>query len=354
MTQTMRVARVYGLEDVRVERMPVPRPGPGELLVRVSVCGVCSSDAMPWYLERKVPAVLGHEPVGVVEEVGPGVSEFGPGDRVFFHHHVPCLECRACMRGLYTACRRFRTSAIEPGGFAEYVRVPEDHVRIDALRIPDGVSDEAAVFIEPLACALHAFRKLDVRPGESVWVLGLGPLGLLNVMLARRFGAEPVIGSDPVEARRRYATMVGAHLVLDPNEGDLRDALRRATDGWGPDKVIVGPGTAAAVEQALEAAGAGTTVVLFTPTPPEEVVRLRAYELYFQEVTLTHSYSAGPTDTREALDLLSDGTLDVERLVTHRFGLEGVGEALRLVREYGAALRSVIYPHGIGVKVETV
>lgn len=354
MTGTMRVARVYGLDDVRVERMTIPEVGSGELLVRVSVCGVCASDALPWYLERKVPAVLGHEPVGVVEEIGPGVADFGPGDRVFFHHHVPCLRCRACYRGFYTTCRRFRASGIEPGGFAEYVRVPEDHVRIDTLRIPAGVSDEAAVFIEPLACALHAFRKLDVRAGEGVWVLGLGPMGLLNVMVARHFGAEPVIGTDPVPVRREYATVAGAHMVLDPNEGDLSEALKRATDGWGPEKVIVGPGSAAAVEQALAAAGPGTQVLLFTPTPPDESVRLRSHDLYFNEVTLTHSYSAGPADTREALDLLSDGSIDVERLVTHRFGLEGVGEALRLVRQHGEALRSVVYPHGVGVKVEAV
>ncbi len=349
----MRVARAYGLDDVRVERAPVPELRGGDLLVRVSVCGVCSSDVMPWYLEQKVPAVLGHEAAGVVEAVGRDVTGFRPGDRVFFHHHVPCLECRACRRGFVTACEQFRRSALEPGGFAEYVRVPEAHARIDTLKLPASVSDEAAVFIEPLACALRAFRKLDVQPGESVWILGLGPMGLLNVMLARHFGAELVIASDPVAPRREYARRLGADVVFDPGADGVERSLREATDGWGPDGVIVGPGSAAAVEEALAAAGPGTTVLLFTPTPPDEIVRVRPYDLYFKEVSLIHSYSAGPVETREALDLLQEGELDVESLITHRFGLEGVAEALQLARQYGESLRAVVYPHGVGVRVES-
>lgn len=348
----MRAARAYGLDDVRVERVPVPALGPGDLLVRVSACGVCSSDVMPWYLERKTPAVLGHEPVGVVEAVGAEQTEFGRGDRVFFHHHVPCLGCRACRRGFYTSCRSFRASSIEPGGFAEFVRVPAEHARIDTLKVPSGISDEAAIFVEPLACSLRAFRKLDLQRGESVWILGLGAMGLLNVMLARHFGARPIIASDPVAARRAYAEKIGADVVLDPAARATAETVREATEGWGPDKVIVGPGTAAAVEEALAAAGPGTTILLFTPTPPDGVVRLRPHDLYFNEVTVLHSYSAGPLDTREALSLLAEGALEVEPLVTHRFDLEGVGEALRLGREYGEALRAVVYPHGIGVQVK--
>ena len=348
----MRVARAYGPDDVRIEEEPIPRLREGDLLVRTSVCGVCSSDAMPWYLERKVPAVLGHEPVGVVEEAAPGVEGFEAGERVFFHHHVPCLRCRACARGFYTACRRFRASAVEPGGFAEYVRVPAEHVRVDTLKIPAEISDEAAIFVEPLACSLRAFAKLAVQPGESVWIQGLGPMGLLNVMLARHFGAHPIVASDPVPARRAYAERMGADLVLDPAAGDLREVWLERTGGFGPEKVIVGPGTASAVEEALAVTGPGTTVLLFTPTPPDEVVRMRPHDLYFNEVTITHSYSAGPLETREALELLRAEALEVEPLITHRFGLDGVGAALRLAREYGEALRAVVYPHGLGVRVE--
>jgi L-iditol 2-dehydrogenase len=166
----MNAARAYALDDVRVEKMPLPKLEPGDILVQVVVCGVCSSDAMDWYVKRKVPVVLGHEPVGIVHEVTPEVEGLEVGDRVFFHHHVPCMECRLCRRGQYTSCRRFRETSLDPGGFAEFVRVPADIVRLDVLKLPERLSDESAAFIEPLACSLRAFRKLDIVPGNSVWV----------------------------------------------------------------------------------------------------------------------------------------------------------------------------------------
>ncbi len=298
--------------------------------------------------------MLGHEPVGVVEELTPEVEGLEVGDRVFFHHHVPCMDCRACQRGFYTACRSFRETGLDPGGFAEFVRVPAEIVRLDVLELPDEVSDETAVFIEPLACSLRAFRKLAVEPGESVWVMGAGPMGLLNLRLARHFGARPVIVSEPVDVRRAYAAEAGADLVLDPDDLVFADRLAEATDGWGPEKIIVGPGSIGAIESALQNAAPGARVLVFTPTPPGATVRYRPHDVYFREVTITHSYSAGPADTREALDLLAGGALDVDDLVTHRFALKDVDDALALARAHGAALRSVIYPHGLGVAVKAV
>ena len=351
---TMRVARAYALDDVRVEDMPLPELEPGDIRVQVTVCGVCSSDAMDWYVERKVPIVLGHEPVGVVEAVTPEVEDLEVGDRVFFHHHVPCMSCRACLRGLYTSCRRFRETALDPGGFAEFVRVPAEIVRLDVLKLPEAVSDEAGVFIEPVACSLRAFGKLGITTGDSVWVIGAGPMGLINVQLARHFGAQPIIVTDPVETRRDYATSAGADHALDPLAGDFGDKLRDLTDGWGADKIIVGPGTVDAIEHGLAHAASGATVMVFTPTPPEATVAYRPYELYFKEVTITHSYSAGPVETREALDLIASGAIDVEEIVTHRVGLEGVGAALKAAKIADEALRSVVYPNGLAVEVKTV
>jgi L-iditol 2-dehydrogenase len=351
---TMHAARAYSLDDVRVEEVPLPQLWPGDIRVQVMVCGVCSSDAMEWYVNRKVPMVLGHEPVGVVHEVTPEVEGLEVGDRVFFHHHVPCMECRACQRGQFTSCRRFRETALDPGGFAEFVRVPAEIVRLDVFKLPDDVSDEAAAFIEPVACSLRAFGKLGVRPGNSCWVIGAGPMGLLNIRLARHFGAEPIIVSDPVEVRRDYATSAGADIALDPEAPDFGERLRAATDGWGAEKVIVGPGSVEAIEHGLAGAAPGAVVMVFTPTPPEATVAYRPHDLYFKEVTITHSYSAGPIETREALDLITNGELEVEDLVTHRFGLEGVGEALKLAKVHDDSLRSVIYPHGLGVEVKAI
>jgi L-iditol 2-dehydrogenase len=350
----MNAARAYSLDDVRVEEMPLPKLEPGDVLVQVVVCGVCSSDAMDWYVSRKVPVVLGHEPVGIVHEVTPEVEDIEVGDRVFFHHHVPCMECRLCQRGQYTSCQRFRETSLDPGGFAEFVRVPADIVRLDVLKLPDQISDESAAFIEPLGCSLRAFGKLDVVPGNSVWVIGAGPMGLMNVRLARYFGAKPIIVSDPVQVRREFALGVGADLALDPGQPDFDENLAEATDGWGAEKVIVMPGAVEPIEHGLAHAAAGAIVLIYTPTPPEAAVDFRPHDLYFKEVTITHSYSAGPVDTREALDLLAGGDFEVEDLITHRFGLDGVGEALRLAKTHDESLRAMIYPHGIGVEVKAI
>ena len=350
----MRAARAYAFDDVRVEDVPLPELQPGDIRVRVTVCGVCSSDAMDWYVSRKVPIVLGHEPVGEVHEVTAGVADFEVGDRVFFHHHVPCMECRACQRGYYTSCRRFRETSLDPGGFAEFVRVPAEIVQLDVLKLPDAISDETAAFIEPVACSLRALAKLNVEPGNSVWVIGAGPMGLINVRLARHFGAEPIIVSDPVAVRRELALAAGADVALDPHQSDFAGAIKQATQDWGPEKIIVGPGSEEAIEHGLAHTAPGATVLVFTPTPPEATVAYRPHDLYFREVTITHSYSAGPVETREALSLLASGELGVEDLITHRFGLEGVGEALKLAKAHDESMRSVIYPHGLGIEVKTI
>ena len=350
----VRAARAYAFDDVRVEDVPLSQLEPGDIRVMVSVCGVCSSDAMDWYVSTKVPVVLGHELAGVVHEVTPEVEGLEVGDRVFFHHHVPCMECRACQRGMYTSCQRFRETSLDPGGFAEFVRVPAEIVRLDVLKLPDDMSDEAAAFIEPLACSLRAFAKLDPGPGSSVWVIGAGPMGLINVRLARHFGAEPIIVTDPVEVRREFASRAGADLALDPNAPGFEEEMLAATSGWGVEKVIVGPGSAAAIEHGLAHAGPGAVVLVFTPTPPDETVVYRPHDLYFKEVTIAHSYSAGPIETREALEMIAAGQIEVEDLVTHRFGLDGVGEALQMAKQADEGLRSVIYPHGLGVEVRAI
>lgn len=351
---TMRAALAYAFDDVRVEDVSRPALEPGDILVQVTVCGVCSSDAMDWYVSRKVPVVLGHEPVGVVVEATPEVEELEVGDRVFFHHHVPCMECRACQRGMFTSCRRWREIGLDPGGFAEFVRVPAEIVSLDVLKIPEDLPDETAAFIEPVACSLRAFHKMYVEPGNSFWMIGAGPMGLINIRLARHLGAEPIIVSDPVEVRRELALDAGADHALDPGAADFAEQMAEATDGWGAEKILVGPGSVQAIEDGLSHAAPGAVVMVFTPTPPEATVAYRPHDLYFKEITIAHSYSAGPIETREALELLASGELEVEDIITHRFGLEGVGEALQMAKIADESLRSVIYPNGLGVEVKAI
>lgn len=343
--ERMRVARLYRWGEVRVEEAAVPAPGPGEALVRVEVCGVCGSDALRWYVERKAPAVLGHEPVGTVMAVGPGVETVAVGDRVFVHHHAPCFACEECRRGLWSNCATWKATQLVPGGFAEYFVVPAPNVERDTLRLPDGMDWETAVFIEPLATCVRALRRQGrLEVGDAVLVVGLGSMGLLLTSLARAYGAGQVFGSDFVAERRERALRRGADVAFDPDAEDVVTAVRDATGGRGADVVVVCPGAPAAIRAGIGAAAPGGRVVCFTPLAPGQELTLDPFALYFREITLTQSYSCGPDETREALRLLAEGVVEATSLITHRDGLDGVGTALDRAAGVGGGLKTVIYP----------
>lgn len=338
----MRLARNYSFDDVRVEESPRPRVGRGDALVRVKVCGVCSGEAMPWYVNRKCPTVLGHEPVGVIEKLGEGAgSKWKVGNRVFFHHHTSCGRCAVCRRGHPTLCREFRETRLDPGGFSEYVRIPKLNLQKDTLKLPPSVTDEEGILIEPLACSVHGVRRANIKKGDTVLVIGLGVMGLLNIQAARAFGAKKIIGCDLKASRRRMAIRFGAAQVLPPNP----ILLRRATWGAGADVVIVGPPNTAALEFGFQSAAPGATILLFAPMPPKGRANLNFHDLYFREQSIATSYSCDASDTREALRLLVRKKIKTAGLITHRFGLAGVGRALNLTwRAKGNILKAAIYP----------
>ena len=322
----MQVARLYDFGDIRVEQSARPEVGPDDILIRASACGICSGDIMPWYIRRKAPLVLGHEPVGVVEEAGAAVRGFRPGERVFVHHHAPCFDCAACRRGEYVQCATWRATKITPGGMAEYFLVSAENQR-DTLRLPDDVADIDGVLVEPAACVVKSIRRSGLKPGETILVIGLGIMGMMHVKLARYRGAGLVIGADLFETRASRAKVLGADIGLVVSGDDLAEQVRQITDGAMAHVVIVGPGTARALTAGIAAAGKGATVVQFTATPPEEEMLVRPHDLYFNETRLIPSYSCGPDDTREALELVRRGVLSARELVTHRFPLARICEA---------------------------
>ncbi len=342
----MRAARLHAWGDVRVEEMPVPRPGSGEALVRIDACGVCGSDALTWYVERKAtsePVVLGHEPAGVVVALGDDVDTVRLGDRVFIHHHAPCLACEECRRGLWSSCDTWRSSRILPGGFAEYALVPAVNVRRDTLVLPRELDLDAATFIEPLACCIRAVsRQGRIEPGDTVLIVGLGAMGLLMTQIARAAGAGLILGSDFFEERRSLALEHGADVAVAPD--DLADAFATTNGGRGADVVVVCPGTPQAICDGLNVAAPGARVVCFTPLPPDRPLTIDQSSLYFREVSLTHSYSCGPDETREALAMLADGRVRTDRLVTHRVGLDGVAAALERAAGKGEGIKTLVYP----------
>ncbi len=319
-----------------VDDVPTPRIGGGELLVRVSACGLCGSDLMQWYQDPRAPVVLGHEPVGVVAQAGEG-APIAVGARVFVHHHVPCFVCRLCRAGRHTLCATFRSSRIDPGGLAEFIRVPAENAAADVLVLPDAVDDIAGTLVEPVACIVRGQRQAGVGPGSRVAVVGAGSMGVIQIQVAWALGAEVVVALEPDRERRLGAERVGA---LTPDTFDAA-AVREALHGELADQVFVCTHDHGAIAGALHMAGPAGVVQLFAPTPPGEDVPLDLGTIFFREVTLQSTYSAGPDDTRAALALLAAGAIDVGAIVSHRMPLEDAAAAYRMASS-GEVLKVVI------------
>ncbi len=338
----MKAIQYYSNDDVRVVELPRPSAGPGELLVRVAACGVCASDVMEWYMRPRAPLFIGHEPVGTVAEVGAGVAGFAPGERVFVHHHVPCLECRHCRRGHQTLCATFKRTRLDPAGMAEYIRVPAEQVALDVLKLPDSMSFDHATLIEPVGCCVRALDWAEIAPGDSVIIVGAGFNGLVMAALARRWGARRVFVADRIAARLELARAFGADAAFDVDAGDISAALRAANDGRLADVVIVAVGKLPALRMGIDLAGPGATVMLYGPSDPDTVLELAPNRLFFEEITLRASYSCGPGETRRTLELLEAGALDAEQLITHRFPIDQAAQALRITANPGQGLKALV------------
>ena len=339
----MRVSRYYSRDDIRLEQMDVPEIGPGELLVQVKACGLCGSDLMEWYTAEKAPTVLGHEPTGVVAAVGQGVEAFSVGDRVFVHHHVPCFTCHYCVRGSYTQCATFKATHIDPGGFAEYIRVPTLNVERDVLHLPVGMSFGQGTLIEPVATCVRGVERAGLQKGDTVAVLGCGTSGLILLQLARLWGATKVIATDFVEYRLEMARRLGADHAIHASE-DVPALIRDVNGGRGPDVVLVAVGSAKPMEQALAMVEKGGSVLFFAPTAPGVTMAVSPHRLLFEEITVTGTYSCTPQETRLSLKLIEAGRLRVDELVTHRFDLTSVAEAIALAAEAQDSLKILVIP----------
>lgn len=337
----MRAVQYYANDDVRLIELPVPEIGPGELLLQLQACGICASDVMEWYMQPRAPLYPGHEPVGRIVALGEGVQQFAPGERVFVHHHVPCMVCHYCQRGAFSQCATFRATRLDPGGLAEYIRVPAPNVERDVLAIPDELSFESATLIEPLACCLRGIERAGIRAGDTVCVLGAGSNGLMLAQLAQQRGATRVIIVDPIAYRRQHALTIGIDYALDLSE-NLLEHLSELNQGRKADVVVVTPAKIPAMQQGLSLVSPGGTLLLFAPPPPTEILPVAPHALFFQEITLRTSYSAGPYETRLALELLRTGRIRSETIITHRFALNAAPQAFQLVAHPGEALKVVI------------
>lgn len=342
--QMMNVAMYYSNDDVRVEQHPIPDIGAGEILVRTEVCGLCGGETLEWYLAPRAPKVLGHEPTGVVVAVGDGVSKFKEGDRVFVHHHVPCMSCHYCHRGRFTLCEQFSRTKIDPGGFAEYFRVPAENVQFDTLKLPDEVSFEAGTLIEPMACTLKGIRQTPIHPGDTVVLIGLGFIGMCYLQFLSLSQAGKIVALDFSDWRLEKARALGATHTIHPGRENPTEVLQDINDGRGADAVFVAAPTIQAWESGLELCEKGGQLHLGAPPPPGTAWTIDSNALYFSEVQINSTYSAHHVDTQSVLDMLAAGRIDAEALITHRFGLHSVGAAIQLLLEADQSLKSVIYP----------
>src|SRR5205809_2011589 len=269
--RTMRAAMYYANDDVRIVDLPKPRIGPGEILVKVHASGICGSDVLEWYRKPKAPLVLGHEIAAEVVELGAGVDRVQVGDRVFVSHHVPCGSCRYCLADHETVCDTLRTTNFDPGGFAEYVRVPAINVKHGVFPLPRELTDDEATFVEPLACVIRGQRLAGFRPGATLLILGSGVAGLLHIKLAKAAGAAKVIATDVVEFRKAAARKAGADFVIDGRE-DVPAGVRTANGGDLADLVVTCTGAPRAIAQGLASVDRGGTVLFFAPIDPTATV----------------------------------------------------------------------------------
>jgi len=328
----MKAAVHVGSGRLELREWPEPRAGAGELIVRLRGCGLCGSDLAKLARAAGAPAVLGHEVVGEVAAVGPGVGRFSEGDRVVVAHHVPCFACHYCRRGSPSMCREFKRVNLDPGGFAELVRVPAPNVAHATFAIGAGMSDETASFTEPLACCLRAVKRTGAGAGDTVVVVGLGSIGCLLAQGFRLAGAR-VLGVDLLATRRRLAATLGVEVFED--DAALDGILREATGGRGADVVMLTAGGATAVAAATARVRDGGHIHCFAGGTGD-ALPLALDTLYHRELTLGATYSSSPTELAEAFAHLLSGRVVVDGLITHRLPLARLEEGVALMRRQEA------------------
>jgi L-iditol 2-dehydrogenase len=335
----MKVALYYSNDDVRIEERPVPRIGRGEILVRMMASGICGTDVMQWYRRKKAPRVLGHEMAGEVMETGTGVEGLKKGDRVFVSHHVPCYRCHYCMAGDYTACESLHTGNYDPGGFSEYIRVPEQNVRFGTFLLPESVSYEEAAMIEPLACVVSGQKVLDLKRGQTVVIIGSGVSGLLHLQMARMKGTR-VVATDVSTYRMGRASEFGADHVFNATEYTA-DALRAVNNGNLAERVILCAGARQAIDHAVSSVDRKGKILFFAVS--EGDITIPSLRFWREEIAVSFSYGASPDDLREALHLIERG-MDVRKMITHRVPLSQIQTGFGLVSEGGRSLKVVVVP----------
>jgi L-iditol 2-dehydrogenase len=330
-------------DSVIIEEIPVPVIGRGEILLRSMSVGLCASELIPGHLRKG--GSLGHEVAGVVYRMESGVESLCEGDRVFIHHHVPCMSCHFCDRGKYTMCPQYPEFGFDPTGYAEYTRVKERHVLFGALKLPDHVTFDEGCVIEPVSCILRALKVASISLGDTVLVIGSGFIGLVALQMVRLFGAGKVIVTDVMEEKLRLAKDFGADLTIHAGTQDVAEMIKQENEGRKADIVYISAPAIQAVHDALDLVERGGTIVQFGVSNPDQTVAINPYSFITRELTYFGIYSSSPADARSTLRLIAQGRLDVKTLISDHFPLTQVQEAIDFKRNTGTSLKVLIHPN---------
>jgi len=341
--EKMKVAMYYNNHDVRIEEMPVPEINDNELLVRVQSSGICGSDVMEWYRIKKAPRVLGHEMSGDIIEVGKNVKKYKIGDRVFVSHHVPCNTCRFCLNDQHTLCDTLHSTNFYPGGFAEYLKVPEVNVDRGVFPLPMEMSYDEGAFIEPLACVVRGMKIAEMKPGQSILIIGSGIAGLLQVKLARALDAGRVIATDIDEYRLKTAKKMGADVSIHAKE-NVPEQVKKHNKGKLADLVVICTGVPSAIKQGLRSVDRGGTILFFAPTEPSVEIPFPLFDLWNKGVTMVSTYAGSPKDIAMAIDLIKSKKVEVTDMITHKLSLSEVAKGFKLVAEAKNSIKVIIEP----------
>ncbi len=336
----MKACMWYNNRDIRIKETPAPKPGPKEMLVKVISCGICGSDIVEWYRLPRAPLVQGHEIGAEVVQTGDSVTKYKPGDRVFIAPKVPCRQCYYCKNGRYPQCSQVQERL--PGGFAEYILVPETIIEHGTYLLPDHVTHDQSTFIEPLACVIRAQRLAEIKEGQSVLVLGCGMSGLLHVKYAKSKHAR-VITTDINAKRLELSRQAGADLAIDARDNVLQRLF--AETGRKADAVIICTASMAAVKQAWECVDKGGAVIFFAVPGPDKDVTVPINDFWTKEITILTSYYCGPPDLTEALEAIASCKIFVDDMITHVLPLHEIEKGFQLVEEGKDSLKVIIRPN---------
>ena len=336
----------YSNNNVAIEEKPRPIIGPGELLVKVMASGICGTDVVEWYRRNRVPLVLGHEIAGEVIETGKGVKKYKVGDRISASHHVPCNTCHYCLMDHHTVCDTLRKTNFDPGGFAEFLRIPAINVEKKGVYLlPEEVSFEEATFVEPLACVLRSQKHSGYKKGQTVLIIGSGISGLLHIQLAKARSFGKIIATDINDYRLKIASRFGADLIINAKE-NVPEKVMEFNDNRLADLVILCTGAKPAIEQALKSVGRGGTILFFASTEEGVAFLLSINDFFWKnEVTLVSSYAANPKEHIEALELIRSKKVNVKDMITHRLGLAEIQKGFKLVSEAKESIKVIIEPN---------